>query len=86
MFLFPVSGMETWLNQRLHARLMVTLLAKDRAALLWLLFGVCSDTRDLTIETLEKQYEMVKIRVSNNGTYNQVSSPPPPPSPGTNFN
>jgi legumain len=31
------------------------------------------DIRNLTRETLEKQYERVKLRVSNNGTYNQGS-------------
>ena len=33
----------------------------------------CSDIKDLTKETLEKQYELVKQRTSNNGTYNQGS-------------
>ena len=33
----------------------------------------CSDVNDLTVETLEKQYELVKRRTSNNGTYNQGS-------------
>jgi legumain len=32
-----------------------------------------SDANDLTTETLEKQYELVKRRTSNNGTYNQGS-------------
>ena len=38
----------------------------------------CSDIRNLTRETLEKQYERVKLRVSNNGTYNQVRFPSHP--------
>lgn len=42
---------------------------------------LCSDSKDLTIETLEKQYELVKRRVSNNGTYNQVPYPTPPDCP-----
>ena len=33
----------------------------------------CSDIKNLTKETLEKQYELVKLRTSNNGTYNQGS-------------
>ena len=32
-----------------------------------------SDSKDLTIETLEKQYELVRKRTSNNFTYNQGS-------------
>ena len=32
-----------------------------------------SDIKNLTKETLEKQYELVKLRTSNNGTYNQGS-------------
>ena len=34
---------------------------------------LCSDDKDLTIETLEKQYELVRRRTSNNFTYNQGS-------------
>lgn len=33
----------------------------------------CSDIKNLTRETLEKQYELVKLRTSNNGTYQQGS-------------
>jgi legumain len=33
----------------------------------------CSDKADLTEETLEKQYELVKRRTSNNFTYNMGS-------------
>ena len=33
----------------------------------------CSDLMDLNIETLEKQYELVRRRTSNNYTYNQGS-------------
>ena len=32
-----------------------------------------SDDNDLEKETLEKQYELVKLRTSNNGTYMQGS-------------
>lgn len=34
---------------------------------------VCSDKADLTQETLEKQYELVQKRTSNNFTYNMGS-------------
>lgn len=37
------------------------------------LFGLCSDTKNETIETLLKQYELVKLRTSNNNTYQQGS-------------
>ena len=33
----------------------------------------CSDKANLLTETLEKQFELVKLRTSNNGTYNQGS-------------
>lgn len=33
----------------------------------------CSDIKNLTKETLERQYELVKLRTSNNGTYDQGS-------------
>ena len=35
--------------------------------------GCCSDKANLLTETLEKQFELVKLRTSNNGTYQQGS-------------
>lgn len=32
-----------------------------------------SDKADLTVETLHKQFDLVKLRTSNNWTYNQGS-------------
>ena len=34
---------------------------------------MCGPRSDLTEETLEEQYERVKLRTSNNGTYQQGS-------------
>lgn len=34
---------------------------------------MCSDAKDLTAETLERQYELIKRRTSNNFTYQQGS-------------
>lgn len=36
-------------------------------------FVGCSDDADLTAETLEAQYELVKERTSNGGSYNEGS-------------
>ena len=43
------------------------------AACLHMLLCSCSDHANLLKETLEKQFEVVKERVSNNGTYMQGS-------------
>lgn len=59
------------LKAGLNAALLCGVLSHGRFGLC--LFLGCSDSRDLTIETLEKQYELVKRRTSNNYTYNQGS-------------